>query len=803
LAEEKRLVRLLAAYFFLVMAAAYILLPLKTSSFLKRLDPGYLPLAYLVTAVLMTGVVALNTRFLQAFRGQAYFIGSQLLFIASFLGFRFVLPQGWIGGTIAFWFWTDVFLALSVSQFWILVNDLLSPRRAKRSVGLFVGAGLFGGLAGASFVRLTAHRLGSQGRFIDLFAALLVLAVGVLAALPRRPTGGAEAPGKKAKGVPRVYLDGFRAIRRSRYLIVLSVSLLAAFAVTRIIDFQLIRALNFRFRQDEAAINSFVAGLNLITLVASSVLHLLLSGRILRWFGLGVASVVAPVVLFLGTAVGFAVTGTAWLWWAAAMRAGDKSLSFSLSQSTREILFIPVPQAVKTKAKMTIDLFVNKLGDGVAAGLIFVLFYILKTQDVGLLALLAGLCVVWFLLSRLLVREYVDVVKSHLQLRRPDADALLLEHVDVQATKLVFDTLESRARSSVLYAMNLVDLIEKKKLSPELRAIIAGRSAEIHAGSMDALLGLDGTALLPETEDALDEQALGSQIREIMSLDVYQTLMEKRWAEVSRETGAEAEVSQMEIAKALGLMTPGAPLVRELPRLLRHESSEVAGYALASAGRLRLREFVPSIVAHLGRPATAAAAAEALRAYGDAIAGALVDILLDPDESPAIRLAIPAVLAHSGSPRTTRLLLSALGRGGRDLDGAIVEALSRIRADHPELEFCERTIREHVCRIAGASAETIAALARVRDSHPASGPEPGLALEAALARNVKTIFELLGLLYCREDVLRAYQNFAEGSKRSMDYALDLLEQVLPREVRDTVLPLLEDLPLGGKARRPR
>ncbi len=43
----------------------------------------------------------------------------------------------------------------------------------------------------------------------------------------------------------------------------------------------------------------------------------------------------------------------------------------------------------------------------------------------------------------------------------------------------------------------------------------------------------------------------------------------------------------------------------------------------------------------------------------------------------------------------------------------------------------------------------------------------------------------------------------EGSKRAADYALELLEQVLPRDIREAFLPLLEDLPVEEKARRLR
>jgi hypothetical protein len=284
-----------------------------------------------------------------------------------------------------------------------------------------------------------------------------------------------------------------------------------------------------------------------------------------------------------------------------------------------------------------------------------------------------------------------------------------------------------------------------------------------------------------------------------LNLDVYQTLMERQVAETARETTASAETSQMEVAKALGMMRPDAPLVRELLPLLRHESPEVARYALESAGRLRRREFVPAIVPHLGRPATAAAAVEALAAYGDSIAGVLVDYLLDPGEPLSVRRSVPEVLVRTSSRRTARLLLAALGRD-EALDGEVIEGLFRLRGRDPTLVFDEGVVRAHVFRLARAAAGLICAVADVQAGRSSAAEAD---LETALARRLKMLFELLSLAYSREDVLRAYQNYRKESRRSADYALELLEHVLPRDVRDAVLPLLEDQPLEDKARRLR
>lgn len=69
--------------------------------------------------------------------------------------------------------------------------------------------------------------------------------------------------------------------------------------------------------------------------------------------------------------------------------------------------------------------------------------------------------------------------------------------------------------------------------------------------------------------------------------------------------------------------------------------------------------------------------------------------------------------------------------------------------------------------------------------------------------SLMNIFKLFGLIYPREDIMRAYQNMNVGTKDSVDYAIELLDNTLQKEMRDIVVPLLEDLPLEEKVKRCR
>jgi ATP/ADP translocase/HEAT repeat protein len=797
---ETRTTLLLFVYFFLMMAAAYVILPLKTSLFLKKLTPENLPLAYLATAVLMSFVAAFNTRLLQTLNRKRYISLSLLFFTAGLPVFRVLFRTGQTWVSMVFWFWAEVFLAISVIQFWILVNDIYTPRQAKRFIGFFVSGGLLGGVAGSLAASVLSGLIGSE-ELLLVCPFFLLAGLGIILVLPPNP--GEIRPEKEIRkeGAPKSrvgYLQSLRILMKSRYLLLLSGVMLVGFAVSKFIDFQFSHALHDRFTDDERT--AFLGVFYTLLLVASYLLHILLTNRILREFGLRAALFISPVALALGAAFGFFIPAEAvktMMVWTSLMRGADKSLSHSLSQSTREILYIPVPVETKYKAKVFIDLFINKFADAMAALFLLVFFNLLHFSLPQLSILTLAFLLVWAYLNHQISREYVGIVKKNLTIKWPDADKFVFEQIDVDATKLVFDTLESRQRSSVLYAMNLMDLIKKDQLSPELKKIITAKSSEVLAGSFDSLLDVSGEALVPEWEDVIEEQDLDAQVREILSLDVYQELMRERVEKIAEARDGDAVVSQMEIAKALGMMTSDSPLVQNLGRLLKHDSPEVVRYALESAGRQKKREFVPHVVPHLGRPATQQAAGQALLEYGDKIGGTLKDYLSDPKEDVKLRKAIPDILARMGTQRATDLLVRELKKRDSDVQGEVIEALTKIRSQSPFLRFSEKDVSSEVFTAVKKACILVLELfsAQKENKKAVLAGE----LENILARTLKQIFELASLVYPHEDVMRAYQNYREGTKRSVDYALELLENILKKDIKEALLPLLEDRPLDEKA----
>ncbi|UCC38635.1 MAG: hypothetical protein JSV96_12485, partial [Candidatus Aminicenantes bacterium] len=300
-------------------------------------------------------------------------------------------------------------------------------------------------------------------------------------------------------------------------------------------------------------------------------------------------------------------------------------------------------------------------------------------------------------------------------------------------------------------------------------------------------------------EDPLEDESFDTQVKEIMALDVYQELMNEHIDRIASEESEEAEISKMEAAKILGMMEPSSHLVHNLSKLLKDESPEVIRYAVESAEKLKSMEFVPLLIQHLSKPSTERVASKALVEYGSKITGTLKDYLGDPAEDIRVRKAIPDILLLIGSQRAADLLTLELRKRSRDVETEIIEALYKMKSKNPQIRFQKKIIFSEVISVIKTSylvlIEMHVLMSDEKKAHLAKD------LENNLARSLKHIFELLSLIYPHDDVIRAYQNICDGTKKALVYSLELLENMLKKEIREFLLPLIDDIPFEDKVRK--
>lgn len=831
---EETIALLLFLYFFIFQFAYYIIKPVRDAKYLIEEGSLRLPFAYLLTAVFMGFFIHFYSTLQVRVHRRVLIISSLVFFIVTcFISTElFRRDVSWV--PLVFWIWANAFITVLLTQFFLLINDIFNPREAKRLIGFIISGGILGGGLGGLLTGYLAKKYPENVLFIAcgvLVVALLV--VNYIFIWRKKNRAFVEASDLKTIGEERLAKAGFKEcfdiVRKNDYLKLLAGIVTITFIVSTFIDWQskTVIQMNYEIRKDLMIrfFGYFHAGL----LVFPFLLSLLITSNIIKRLGMRLTLLVYPLVMLLGS-ISIATSGIVaskelfvlgslsaaaivplhFFIFAITIEGCDKTLSFSLNQSVRELLYIPISPELKNRAKLFIDMFLNRFAKGIGA-VVLLLFYFYPDgwpmsafiKDWRIRVVITSIFILvfiffWIRLNGKVHDQYTNTVKEKLKTKWERADRLVAEKVDVDYTKLIFDTLESRDRSSVLYAMHLFDLIKQDKLTPEVRKLISYRSDEVRATSLGPLMESDVTPLIPETDEFLSEEVMEKEIGEIMSLGVYQEVMKSYVEKAIKDKTQDSETAKMEVAKAIGLMDSDSLLIDKLEELLWDESPGVSKYAIESAAKIRRKEYVPILVRKLINPATQEDAGAALEKYGAKITGTLGDYLNDSKEDISLRKRVASVLARIGIQEAADFLIWELARDKREMDTELIDALDRIRSEKPEIQFQTQVIREKILKDIKRHYQMIIDL---YDLVSAEGQEKeGKDLEKKLSFSLMNIFKLLGLIYPREDIAKAYQNIRTGTKDSLAYGVELLDNLLEKGIRDRVFPLVEDLSLEQRVK---
>ena len=814
----------LFAYLFLTMASSVASKAARDALFLDRYRAIDLPYVDIAIAV-MVGLVAslyiwighrTNLRNLQ--------VGSLVFFAVTSLFF-------WLWAAIAshesgalfivIYIWVGVFSVLAPSQVWTLANYVLTTREAKRSFG-FIGSGaILGWIVGGLATRTAVSRFGTESMLMFVALSLFVCAAIVVWIWRNRPSYvGNDTPASGYERDSYPLSGSVQLIRDSAYLRSIAALILFAALTTTIAGWQF-KAIAKESVPDTDQLAMFFGTFSMIAGLMSLVLQLLLTARVLRTVGVGPALFIVPTAILMGS-TGVLLLGS--LVAAAALKASDQVLRYSIDKATVELLYLPVPAAHTFRVKSFIDTVVYRLGDA-AGGLIVLLFAAvlgwspIQMSFVGLV--FVG---VWMGAAYVARRQYVENLRESIHQHRVDSERASMPVMDRDTTTLVMSRLKGTTRE-ITYALSLFEMAHDRKVHPAVRGLLHHEVPEIRqqairllarAGDatvkpdieklvLDPNLGVRTEALLYLTEfdqtDPLERiEALGDfedfSIRAAVvaflarpgrtqNLDAAKLLLSK----MTEERGGEGRRTRLEAARLLSIL-PDA-FDRELRVLLDDEDVEVALAAIAAVGALKKRAFIGELIDRLNEPALTTQIVSALAGFGDRIVGTLRDYLTDEQMAAEVRREIPKVLEEIGTRTAQNVLIESVLDRDVIIRYHTIAALNRLGQAHPD-RATDRKLIESVlaAEIMGhyRSYQVLGTLAGVL-SDAANPIEHGL--RESMEKETERIFRLLKILYPQYDMHSAYVGLQSSDPVVHDNAVEFMDSVLPPEVRTLVIPLFD------------
>jgi AAA family ATP:ADP antiporter len=159
------------------------------------------------------------------------------------------------------------------------------------------------------------------------------------------------------------FWEGATHIARSPYLLGLA-AFLMIYTLTNTWAYFQQADLTQHHLQNRAARTSFLANIDIAVNSITVLIQIFLTGRLMKWFGVGITLVLMPLL----SAIGFAAIGLApVLTVLATFQVLRRAAGFALLRPAREVLFTVLRREDKYKAKSLIDTFGYRFGDQIGA----------------------------------------------------------------------------------------------------------------------------------------------------------------------------------------------------------------------------------------------------------------------------------------------------------------------------------------------------------------------------------------------------------------------------------------------------
>jgi len=313
-----------------------------------------------------------------------------------------------------FFIWASIFGVMAVTQFWAFATDLLNVASGERLFGIVAIGISCGALIGSRLSAAGMAAIGPYGLMLASGATLMgAIAISHWArrcvpAASRNAASPREANAQRRRNSTRRWLGGFALIGRSRYLVCIAALVVLVNWITSTGEFVLadwLVEIARRNAPDGQAvfIGRFMGNYSAAITLVGFLVQLLLVSRVILIAGVARALLVAPM-MFLG---GYLLIGIFPVFaLVQAVLVAQRSMDYSLLNTTRNALLLPTSWEVKYEAKTTIDTFFYRLGDLLSTLSIFAgarIFHDPRTQIVWLTLILSATMT---LVAWLIGREY-------------------------------------------------------------------------------------------------------------------------------------------------------------------------------------------------------------------------------------------------------------------------------------------------------------------------------------------------------------------------------------------------------------
>jgi AAA family ATP:ADP antiporter len=845
---EVNVALLMQGYIFLIIATLLIIKPTVNSLFISELGVENLPFGYLLVAIAAVVSSYFYSRATEQFsllhtiRFTLVFSIVALLILGTLL--QFGLMKGWI--LYAFYTGVAIYAVLATSQFWVLANLVFNVREAKRLFG-FIGAGaITGGIFGGYLTTVLAPFIGNEN-LIFVAAFFLLLCFPFLNRIWKTKVNDLNIfKQKKRTAISKE--SPFKLILGNKHLSYLAIIIAVGVITAKLVDYQFSYIAAQRFTDSDELTSFFGFWLSSFN-VASLLLQLFLTRKIVGIWGVGFSLLLLPVLIFLG---GLLFLVFPELWVVILLRATDASLKQSVNKSAVELIALPLPFQLKKKTKSFIDVVVDSIATGIAG---FILIFLIKGLDVPptyIMLLIVLLTFTWvyfvfkvrdqyFLSFRKNLEALIPVTSKKKKIENPKAsfiDGMYTVFQSGQEREILFmlsKAQEINDQRLVIPISGLLDhpsnkvkaealrnlfFLNEKSVYTEVISFLNTKDDDLVMATLEYLLlhaNKDESIVFDSYLDHPDEYISGAALlclakesRDNIKLKEKYKLferIEKKKSEITSLPSSFQLKEEIELVQIIGNADYKAGYNIILEALKNDQQPQLQEQAIIAAGNTLNGLFVDALLVKLIDKNYREITIKALTNYGNEMLVVLYEKLLSDEIDISIKGFIPKAMAAFNSQTAVETILESF-KTSEDLSVrlACVAQLSVLKENNESLQFNGKEIAKLILEECKLYDNTLNAMhtqiivhylrrKRLKVNMPDEEMKARESLiellERRLENGLQRIFKLLELRYAQKDVRMAYQGILSEEQDKRTNAIEFLDILLNPDLKNVLIPIVE------------
>ncbi len=710
-------------------------------------------------------------------------------------------------------------------QFVSLLTRLLNVRQAKRLSGITRSGEFFAELVGGFLIVLLLNFIEVQDLLVVamLTTGLVFVVVHITtrkfrSSLHVTTEDVAEVEHNDSKMLGMLRIPYVRMIA-----IVYAIYMFAYFFLE--VAFYDYAAIEF---PDEHSLAAFIARFFAVTGLLTMITMIFLFAPFLRRFGIIAGVVAFPLAIFVGsTAVSmmeFTGAGiTAIFFIIVATNCARFILQAAIWKPSVTILFQVLPDRQRSSGTALIEGVVDPVSGGLAGLCLYLVIQLLGWEPREYLLILSLMMVGWFVMAFYIRKLYLSNLVVSIQKRK--LGELSLSELDNASLDIIKAGLQSPYPAEIFYCLNLLEEIEHPEITELLKKILDHKDRNVRLDVLRriALLelapltgivaerikmeedpGVRGQALItyaalrpadtqqivsPYLVDAEPAMRHGALVG-MLTFDPHDDAATDFLLKVVRSPAPEDRLFAAGVMGDIG----SAAFSGFLVELLEDTDNAVVERAIQAAGNMQDVRLINLLVSRLSSPALLPAASIALKQFGEA---ALYDLdlgLTSPEADRQEKLHIIDIIREVGGIKATEILLRHIETDNPEVRHRLYLSLASLhyQADRDDQYVFVNKLDEEVHSITWllAAMEDIYGIEEYELVHSALGHELDVKRDNMLL--------LISFLFPSIVMLDTRANIDSKVAELRVFALEVLDNVLTGEIKQIVLPLLDDLTVAER-----